>query len=190
MYKDLKIGLALGLVLVVIVGFRIATDPRLSPKARMLNLQEVTAQKESVVSTNHDIQGEITQNSTPLSQYSYIELPESEPAPSDFEAGNFIQSESLVNESAPEDSEIINTDNKQLSTNENQSEPIDVSQYIQAEKIKTQRFHIVRQDQTLSVISKEHYGTANKWKRIFEANRNVIKDANKLKPGMKLIIPD
>lgn len=185
MHKDLKIGLALGLVLVVIVGFRLATDPRLSPKARMLHLQEVTAKQGPVVSPNHDAQSEITQNNMTLSQYSYIEFPESAPAPDDL-----IQNEHFTDESTPVESEVINTQEKQLRINENQSEPTDVSQYVQAEKIKTQRFHIVRKDQNLSAISREYYGSANKWQKIFDANRNVLKDANKVKTGMKLIIPD
>jgi len=62
--------------------------------------------------------------------------------------------------------------------------------YEQAEKIKTQKFHIVRKGETLYEISRKYYGSANNWKKIFDANRNVLEDANKLTPGIKLIIPD
>jgi nucleoid-associated protein YgaU len=33
------------------------------------------------------------------------------------------------------------------------------------------------------------YGKANSWQRIFEANKDVIKDPNKIFPGQKLKIP-
>jgi len=66
----------------------------------------------------------------------------------------------------------------------------DLTQYEQAEKIKTQKFHIVRKGETLSKISSQYYGSAGKWQKILEANRQTIKDANRLIPGTKLIIPD
>lgn len=42
---------------------------------------------------------------------------------------------------------------------------------------------------TLSGISKRFYGTASKWKLIYDANRNVIKNPNLIQKGMKLRIP-
>ena len=59
-----------------------------------------------------------------------------------------------------------------------------------AERIKTQRFHIIRRNETLSNISYKYYGSASKWSKIFRANRNVLTSPNKIKPGTKLIIPD
>ena len=50
--------------------------------------------------------------------------------------------------------------------------------------------HTIREGETLSGISQEYYGSENKWQKILNANRNVIRDANKLKPGTKLIIPE
>ena len=60
----------------------------------------------------------------------------------------------------------------------------------QAENIKTQTFHVVREGETLSDISYRYYGSAGKWRKILDANRGVIKDENKLKPGTKLVIPE
>ncbi len=62
--------------------------------------------------------------------------------------------------------------------------------YEQAEKIKTQKFHIVRKGETLSEISRKYYDSANKWQKILDANRDKIEDVSKLKPGTKLIIPE
>jgi phage tail protein X len=43
---------------------------------------------------------------------------------------------------------------------------------------------------TLSKIAKEYYGNANTWQKIYEANRDTIKDPDKIFPGQKLNIPD
>ena len=42
---------------------------------------------------------------------------------------------------------------------------------------------------SLSRIAKREYGNANEWKRIFEANRDLLKDPDKIHPGQKLKIP-
>jgi nucleoid-associated protein YgaU len=42
---------------------------------------------------------------------------------------------------------------------------------------------------SLSKIARREYGNANEWKRIFEANRDVLKDPDKIFPGQKLKIP-
>jgi len=52
-----------------------------------------------------------------------------------------------------------------------------------------QRTHIVQSGETLYDISRQYYGSADKWFKILEANRPLIKDANKITPGTKLIIP-
>ena len=51
-------------------------------------------------------------------------------------------------------------------------------------------FHTVGEGETLSDISLKYYGSENKWQKILDANRSRIKDANKLTPGTKIIIPD
>jgi len=127
MQKDLKIGLVLGLILVIAAVLWLSTSPSPSPEET-------------------------------------IEEPRDWPK------------------------EDVNSN--KLSTINNQPQPLNTSVYEQAEKIKTQKFHIVLKGQTLSEISLKYYGSANKWKKILDANRNVISDANKLKPGTKLIIPD
>lgn len=42
---------------------------------------------------------------------------------------------------------------------------------------------------SLSKIAKREYGNAGEWKRIFEANRDILKDPDKIYPGQKLKIP-
>ncbi len=49
--------------------------------------------------------------------------------------------------------------------------------------------HTVASGDSLSRIAKKHYGDANKWRRIFEANRDLIKDPDEIYPGQILKIP-
>ncbi len=50
-------------------------------------------------------------------------------------------------------------------------------------------FYIIQKGDTLSAIAKHFYGNANDYPRIFDANREVIKDANLIFPGQKIRIP-
>ncbi|MGD8499903.1 MAG: LysM peptidoglycan-binding domain-containing protein, partial [Phycisphaerales bacterium] len=82
------------------------------------------------------------------------------------------------------------TENSQLPIIDDQSELQDSTIHEQAEKIRTEKFHIVSKGETLSKISYKYYGSAGKWQKIFHANRKTIKDPDKVTPGTKLIIPD
>jgi len=52
------------------------------------------------------------------------------------------------------------------------------------------RFYEIKSGDTLSKIAKEFYGSANKYPKIFEANREVIKDPDKIYPGQMIRIPE
>ena len=53
----------------------------------------------------------------------------------------------------------------------------------------TVEYYIIQKGDTLSAIAKRYYGNANDYPRIFEANREVIKDADLIYPGQKIRIP-
>lgn len=55
---------------------------------------------------------------------------------------------------------------------------------------KAPRTYVIQKGDTLQKISDKFYGTTKHYKKIFEANRDVIKDMNVLKPGTKIKIPD
>ena len=51
------------------------------------------------------------------------------------------------------------------------------------------KFYTVVRGDTLSKIAKEFYGNANKYPKIFEANKPMLKDPDKIYPGQVLRIP-
>jgi len=51
------------------------------------------------------------------------------------------------------------------------------------------RTYTVVAGDSLSKIAKRFYGDANKWQRIFEANRDTIKNPDLIHPGQVLKIP-
>ena len=132
MPKDFKIGMFLGLVLVIGAALWLSTHPSLSTRARMLGPENAGAEQE------------------------IIGQPGLEP--------NWADSRSTK---------------------------IDIeSEKKPAKNAETPKYHTVREDETLSGISYKYYGSENKWQKIRDANREIIKDVKKLKPGTKLIIPE
>ena len=51
------------------------------------------------------------------------------------------------------------------------------------------RSYTVKSGDTLSKIAKEHYGDANNYMKIFDANKDQLSDPDKIKPGQVLKIP-
>ncbi|MEO8594417.1 MAG: LysM peptidoglycan-binding domain-containing protein [Candidatus Solibacter sp.] len=52
-----------------------------------------------------------------------------------------------------------------------------------------ERTYTVKAGDSLSKISKELYGNAGEYMKIFEANRDVLSDPNRISPGQTLRIP-
>jgi nucleoid-associated protein YgaU len=51
------------------------------------------------------------------------------------------------------------------------------------------QYYEIKKGDTLWAIANEHYGSGAKYKMIVEANKEVIKDADKIFPGQKIRIP-
>lgn len=51
------------------------------------------------------------------------------------------------------------------------------------------KIHKVVAGDTLSKIAKAYYGNANEYMKIFNANKDKLKDPDKIFPGQELIIP-
>jgi nucleoid-associated protein YgaU len=87
---------------------------------------------------------------------------------------------SIPTEESPHETAVVNTRTThvpQTPPKDEQDEPLF-------------RFHIVQPGETLSRIAEHYYDSAAKWKLIFEANRDVIKDSKNLRPGTKIVIPE
>jgi nucleoid-associated protein YgaU len=48
----------------------------------------------------------------------------------------------------------------------------------------------VKSGDTLSKISQEMYGSAQEYMKIYNANRDILSDPNKIRPGQTLKIPE
>lgn len=51
------------------------------------------------------------------------------------------------------------------------------------------KYYEIKSGDTLSAIAKTFYGDGSKYMKIVEANKEVIKDAEKIFPGQKIRIP-
>jgi nucleoid-associated protein YgaU len=51
------------------------------------------------------------------------------------------------------------------------------------------QYHVVKKGDTLSKIAEEYYGDEMLYKKIFEANRDLIKNPDLIQIGWKLRIP-
>ena len=58
-----------------------------------------------------------------------------------------------------------------------------------AQPAEESRYHTVVKGDTLSAIAKKEYGNANLYMKIFEANKPMLKDPDKIYPGQLLRIP-
>ncbi|MFU9138389.1 peptidoglycan-binding protein LysM [Erwinia sp. HDF1-3R] len=59
-----------------------------------------------------------------------------------------------------------------------------------AEPATEAKFYTVKSGDTLSAISKQVYGDANKYNKIFEANKPMLSHPDKIYPGQTLRIPE
>ncbi|PHN30033.1 peptidoglycan-binding protein LysM [Pseudomonas sp. ICMP 561] len=59
-----------------------------------------------------------------------------------------------------------------------------------AAPVTAAKFVTVEKGDTLSAISKRVYGDPNKYQKIFEANKPMLKDVDKIYPGQQLRIPE
>lgn len=67
--------------------------------------------------------------------------------------------------------------------------PTDIIADIQVETNAYFAKYTVVKGDTLGKISKHFYGEAGKYKQIFDANRNILSDADEIEVGQELVIP-
>ena len=49
-------------------------------------------------------------------------------------------------------------------------------------------YYVVQKGDTLQKISQKFFGTTRKWKKIYNANKHVLKSPDSIRPGQKLVI--
>ncbi|QDU33311.1 LysM domain/BON superfamily protein [Poriferisphaera corsica] len=53
------------------------------------------------------------------------------------------------------------------------------------------KVHTIKAGETLSSISNKYFGTPNRWREIFNANKKALNDdPDAIQPGMKLVVPN
>jgi LysM repeat protein len=77
-----------------------------------------------------------------------------------------------------------------LSVSQQQGQPTTMTAGAAAGGGQNQRTYTVKPGDTLSKISRECYGDANQYTKIFNANRGILRDPNTIKPGQELVIPE
>ncbi|MEM9326060.1 MAG: LysM peptidoglycan-binding domain-containing protein [Bacteroidota bacterium] len=68
--------------------------------------------------------------------------------------------------------------------------PSDIEADIKVEDTSVYHRHVVKSGETLGKIAKHYYGNAMKYKEIFEANTDKLKNPDLIYPDQELIIPN
>lgn len=76
------------------------------------------------------------------------------------------------------------------------AKPLEEGKYIVEEQQKVEsevkvstREYVIQKNDSLWKIAQKELGNGNRWKYLYEQNKSVIKDPNKLKAGVKILIP-
>lgn len=68
--------------------------------------------------------------------------------------------------------------------------PSDIQANISVEDTSVYARHTVKSGETLGKIAKHYYGDAMKYKQIFAANTNILKNPDVIHPDQELVIPN
>jgi len=219
MRRDTQIGIILGIVILVIIGVFLSTrasnnisvlpDLVLSEGVRQKTevkeidinsffkeskkaepekelavefpTEEVLVSEELVELTQPEMQPEATIVETSIDEESSLE--------GKWEGvAEMIVEEPEIAEQEVEDVHVVqNTPSvEEIVVPEPEEEPHTSSYTASAEPV----YYKVQSNDNLFKIAKKHYGDGQKWKKIFEANRDIMPDSNSLYIDQLLLIPD
>ena len=219
MRRDTQIGIILGIVILVIIGVFLSTrasnnisvlpDLVLSEGVRQKTevkeidinsffkeskkaepekelavefpTEEVLVSEELVELTQPEMQPEATIVETSIDEESSLE--------GKWEGvAEMIVEEPEIAEQEVEDVHVVqNTPSvEEIIVPEPEEEPQTSSYTASAEPV----YYKVQSNDNLFKIAKKHYGDGQKWKKIFEANRDIMPDSNSLYIDQLLLIPD
>lgn len=89
-------------------------------------------------------------------------------------------------QSAPEAQPVIDESAKQI---EEGKYLIEKEEVVESEVKVSTKEYVTKKGDTLWEIAKRECGSGHRWKNIYELNKNKIKNPNKLRAGMRLVIP-
>jgi len=164
MQKDFKTGLVLGVIVILLVGMWLATRPSLSTKSRIADSRSSQTDKKTNDLNKQDSSAP-AYHQTAKKQSN---LPAANVPALSSEIKSTIETENYPDKSLRSEKTVAQKD----------------------AQLNNKVFHVVLPGQTLSGIAKIYYGSADKWQKIYQANKNVIKNPNKLTPGTNLLIPE
>jgi len=90
---------------------------------------------------------------------------------------------------------VINVPERRTRVTQQEPEPIIIRRFEpdrSEETISegTGKEYVVEKGDTLQKISKKFYDSYSKWNKIYEANKDIIPNPNKIKPGLTIRIPE
>jgi nucleoid-associated protein YgaU len=188
--KDFRIGLMVGLVLVLAVLVWVATRPSLTPQVRTASVSPLS-QTDTGNPLPWEKAGPQAGSGRPehagrsITPVDTLDTPRP-PEPKAQTPHPATTSGAPPREPTPPRAEPM----PESVSGMNPTALPDLTIYEKTEKIKTTKFHIVQRGETLSGIARQHYGAPDQWRKILTANPKAIKDPNRLAPGTKLTIPE
>ena len=78
---------------------------------------------------------------------------------------------------------------KEINRPENVAEEIVPVSSIEEKPAEKYKYYTVQKNDTLQKISRKFYGTTRKWKLIYQENKDVIKNPDRVYPGLKIKVP-
>ncbi len=179
MRKDLKTGFFVGMV--VAAAVMVAISIYSTTVEQRLSQQPIAApEPEQPGGDNSPVFGKPAGQEGPVV-----------PPPTDRGAGEEIGAAGVVDEGV-DIAELMETA-LSVEAVESQYQPVEPEPAAPPAKVvpkRRQMYHVVVDSETLSSIAHLHYGDGEKWPKIYNANRDIIKNTNFLKPGMRLRLPE
>lgn len=69
-------------------------------------------------------------------------------------------------------------------------EPEPVQEEVVEEIVPQERIIVVQEGEWIFDIARREYGSVYDWRKIVDANKNIIENPNMIYPGQKLVIPE
>ena len=173
MRTDLKIGMLIGVVIVIITILIISYLPEGSIEER-LKTQSLLEQQQQQANEDH--------LPLPEDDHSADNSGEPDQQEDNFQA-NPEELQQVLDRLYSQAGQVVEDSGGKTTRDNSRDE-------IKSPIIRIKAYHTVRDKETLSHISQQYYGTTSKWHLIQEANKDILPNPNLLRIGMRLAIPE